>query len=504
MSIKTHRLIRDHCGVYYFRFIVPLTWRNTIKKTEIRRSLRTKDAAIARQAALLLSIRMEVFVANSKNTLDKEPLISEQELLGWMQSNEAPKMKVRIFGNGEAEIETDTLEEAKEARAIVAEHARMRARSVEQAIEALPTSRCGTTLEQAKEDYLVERKSALKDSTWRKHRGVLQAFIKTMGNLDVAMVSARTVTDFKKSLLALNRAATTINDQISILYGFFDFCINNKVVNMVNPARDLYVVGASNKAESYEPFEASELQKIFQPPLYRKKMKMPDFFWAPLIALFTGARAEEIASLDAADIKHVKGIWIIDIQKGKTVNAARKVPIHQQLLDLGLVDYQASVLNAGYKKLFPHVLPGLNGYKKNLSRMFGNYLDLPEVNIVHELKVFHSFRHTVVTALTNAGVNEGLKRALVGHDIDTRTSSHDDYTHAKFLTLENLQEAINKLRYEGMDFVGLKVSQASFLPIIAERIAQQAKQKKKKADKAKTNANPGAEAKSRLKAKSAT
>ena len=61
--------------------------------------------------------------------------------------------------------------------------------------------------------------------------------------------------------------------------------------------------------------------------------------------------------------------------------------------------------------------------------MFGEYLDLPDVNIVDPLKVFHSFRHTVVTKLTGAGVNEGLKRAMVGHDIDTKQSAHDDYTH---------------------------------------------------------------------------
>ena len=89
---------------------------------------------------------------------------------------------------------------------------------MELAIAALPASRCGTTLEQAKDDYLAERNASLKDSTWRKHRGVLQAFIKEMGNLDVAMVNAKTVTDFKKSLLTLKRAATTINDQIGAIW----------------------------------------------------------------------------------------------------------------------------------------------------------------------------------------------------------------------------------------------------------------------------------------------
>ena len=59
VSIKTPRLIRDRCGVYYFRLIVPLALRDTIGKTELRRSLRTKEANIARHRALLLSTQLE-------------------------------------------------------------------------------------------------------------------------------------------------------------------------------------------------------------------------------------------------------------------------------------------------------------------------------------------------------------------------------------------------------------------------------------------------------------
>ena len=115
-----------------------------------------------------------------------------------------------------------------------------------------------------------------------------------------------------------------------------------------------------------------------------------------------------------------------------------------------------------------------------MTRMFGTYLDLPAVNIVDPLKVFHSFRHTVVTAWTDKGVNDGLKRAMVGHDIDTRLSSHDDYIHHSALTAPNLNAAINLLHYEDIDFGKLKVPQVSFLPIIAKRIIQQAEQKKKR------------------------
>jgi integrase len=497
VSIKTPRLIRDRCGVYYFRLIVPLALRDSIGKTELRRSLRTKEADIARHRALILSVQVETVMVDPKFLTN--PTIGDFAHLLRPDAKRDTRKLIEIDME-RGIFRTDTLDEADRAVKLAASYAEAKKIAAQSGIVSiLPSSKCGTVLEKAKNDYLDERITSLKDSTWRKHRGVIQAFIKTMGNLDVAMVNSTTVTDFKKSLLALSRAATTINDQISILFGFFEYCISN-VTSMANPARHLFVVGASNKAESYEPFENSELQKIFQPALYRKKMKLPDYYWAPLIALFTGARAEEIASLDAGHIYPVKGIWIIHIREGKTENAERRVPIHQTLLDLGLVDYRWSVVNAGYKKLFPNALPGLNGYKKNLSRTFGTYLDLPEVNIVHELKVFHSFRHTVVTALTNAGVNEGLKRALVGHDIDTRTSSHDDYIHFKSLTLPNLQEAINKLHYEGMDFEKLKLPKDGFLPAIAKRLIEQAKQKKKKAKKAAAKAKAEVEAKAEAEA----
>jgi integrase len=243
----------------------------------------------------------------------------------------------------------------------------------------------------------------------------------------------------------------------------------------------------------------AELQKIFEADLYLKKSKLPDLYWGPLIALFTGARAEELASLDISQIFHVKGVYIIHILDGKTVNAKRRVPIHEQLLDLGFLDYVNCVKGAGYTKLFPHLQDGKNGYKKNMCRQFGEYLDLPEVNIVDPLKVFHSFRHTVVTALTNAGVNDGLKRVLVGHDIDTRTSAHDDYIHASALTVPNLQIAINKLHFEDVDFAKLKREQDSFLPIIAKKIIQQKERKAR--DEAKSKAEAGKEAQ---KAKKAT
>ena len=404
-----------------------------------------------------------------------------------LPTNVAYKMKVRFYGNGTADIETDTDEEAKAAQAIVSDYMKNDPDQVQRAMDVLPSSRCGTNLEQANNDFLGERSATLSEKgTMPKLKGVLNAFIAFAGNIDVAMVQPSLIKDYKKKLLAEKKAPTTINDHLVVLTGFFDYCIANKVAAMTNPARGLLIPGAHNKAESYEPFKPAEVQKIFQPELYVKKMKLPDFYWGPLVGLFTGARAEEIASLDLDQIYADGGIWIIDILDGKTENAVRKVPVHDQLLALGFIDYVQCLQTAGYKKLFPHLQDGKNGYKKNMCRMFGEYLDLPEVNIVDPLKVFHSFRHTVVTKLTGKGVNEGLKRAMVGHDIDTKKSAHDDYTHLDALTIENLQTAINKLTYEGIDFDKLKLPPTAFLQPIEKRLEQQAEADMRKAKKAET------------------
>lgn len=489
MSIKTPRLIRDRCGVYYFRLIVPLALRATVGKTEFRRSLRTKDSAIARQRALALSVAVETRMNDD---------IGNFSHLFKPDAKQRIREKITIdLPNGI--IQTDTPEEAAQVPAILAGMAAARQAEMVAGISAvLPMAKCGTNLETAKTEFLKQRKLTLKDSTWRKHRGIVEGFIKTIGNMDVAMVGAKAVTGYKTGLIDQGRGARTVNAHLTVLEGFFEYIISHYSVNMVNPAKNLLIADEDNNAEKYEPFTPEELQRIFQPDFYRKKLKLPDFYWCPLIALFTGARAEEIASLDVEQIYPVKGIWIIDILKGKNANAKRRVPLHQALIDLGLVDYRMSLARAGYKKLFPHVQRGTNGYRKNMTRMFGTYLDLPEVNIIDPLKVFHSFRHTVVTALTGKGVNDGLKRAMVGHDIDTRLSSHDDYIHPSALTVPNLHDAISRLDYEGIDFAALKVSQSDFLPLIAKRIAQQAEQRRKKAEKA---AKAAAEAKAKAEAK---
>lgn len=339
--------------------------------------------------------------------------------------------------------------------------------------DLVPTSRSGSTLKEASRLFLSERKATLAPATYRKHVGALTAYIKTTGNIDLALVTSTSITAYKQSLLDDGRHASTINDHLSILRGFFDHCIKNKVARIENPAQAMNIKGGRNQIESYRVFESDELAKIFNPVTYQKAMNMPDFYWCPLLALFTGARAEELASLKLDQIKKEDGLDTIHIKDGKTKNADRKVPIHSTLVELGFLEYVACLRELGYKRLFPHLIEGgKNGFRKNMCRKFGVYLDTPEIGISDPTKVFHSFRHTVVTKLTNAGVNEGLKRTLVGHDLDTVITAHDDYIDPKGLSIRSASKAINSLSYANIDFASLKCDAKSFMDVIARRIKQ--------------------------------
>jgi hypothetical protein len=80
-------------------------------------------------------------------------------------------------------IEVDTHEEGKLAPSLVEIMVETRRQFAvaesEKIAAALPKSMTGTTLAKAMVDYLGKRQSVLKDTTWRKQRNVIEAFIQS-------------------------------------------------------------------------------------------------------------------------------------------------------------------------------------------------------------------------------------------------------------------------------------------------------------------------------------
>ena len=197
--------------------------------------------------------------------------------------------------------------------------------------------------------------------------------------------------------------------------GYFD-----SVFNWGNPALGIRIKSKTNEFKRL-PFDNSDLSIIFKSSVFSNGHRPVGgageaAFWFPLIALYTGARLEEIGQLLVSDIKQEEGIWYFDFnnhgdKKLKTKSSIRIVPIHSKLLDIGFLNYKNS-LQDGY--VFPKLWVSKDGRRtRNWSKWFGSYLS--KLGINDKAKVFHSFRHLMKDTLRNADVDEAISDTITGH-----------------------------------------------------------------------------------------
>lgn len=166
------------------------------------------------------------------------------------------------------------------------------------------------------------------------------------------------------------------------------------------------------------PFKPQELKRLFE----GKEMRAfaadsanAHCFWLPVVGLFTGARVNEICQLNPqCDIRNddpkAPGVWFFEITekseadprivKSVKTEDARKVPLHQKLIELGFLDYVARVKSDGHKLLFPSWSPSKGRASGEAEKWFRQLLkdtnlrdETPHRNLVG----MHAFRHTLLT-----------------------------------------------------------------------------------------------------------
>ena len=224
----------------------------------------------------------------------------------------------------------------------------------------------------------------------------------------------------------------------------------------------------SKKNNRRNMFDKNEVALILEELKENKsgKVKNKSQYWGTLIAIYTGARRNEICALMVDDVKQDKdtGICYFDItdqiEEGKNVKsdaARRLVPIHSKLMDLGFMDFWEEA--KAYVKAKPTFKE--NGMATRLlydfthtehdkwGRKLGQfmndrllqYLELYDKN----KKTLHSLRHSFITYLDVANIKSTTIKSMAGHEQGTVT--HGVYTHYGIDHLPQFKEAIEKLPY---------------------------------------------------------
>jgi integrase len=450
-------------GHYYFRIAVPLSLRPNLGQRELLYSLKTKDLLEARTRSwAILTIVQGLFRdAGTGQTFAGNEIRERLNTLDFLRRPQAMPVLVPMFP-------------APGPKAVV------------------PYPASDDKLSAVFEEYLTECKSDGIKTIGQK-RAVLSLWLEINGDTAVTAMNKEQARRFKLMLMRLpanlkqrypgmlirdidldsipdkkRLSVKTINNRLVWMSAFTNWAIKNGLYEAANPFSGLSLKEDESPETKKDAFSDDQLKAIFSTPVYTgcKSATMHDryeqgeiiirdgFYWVPLIALYSGARMQEICQLYVTDIRRHGEIWAFDFNDDgadkqlKTPSSKRKTPLHPKLIEMGLMDYLNSQAKNGHKRLFPDLPQASDGtYSGTFSKRYNHFLK--RFNIKTDKTSFHSFRHTFIDGLRNTEVHKEVRQALVGH-LDKQTA-HDNYGSA--IGLQRLYEGIVKLDYKNVPLI---------------------------------------------------
>lgn len=444
----THLLNRN--GHYYFRYAVPLSLVPVIGKREIIHSLRTKDYAQAKARCwTMLNATQEAF---------QRARLHDYGAVHSLSGVLTPKPMLPVIDNAPKQPTGRNLPALSLAKEEV-------------------TDKVSKVFEQ----YLAEAKGEGEKGKQRK-RSCLRLWIDVIGDMPAQNINKAHAREFKQMLMKLPSNAdkrfkgksvklinleaipetkrlsvTSINHYLGFMRAFTNWMIQNGYYEANNPFIGLSLKDNERAIDKREPFSKQQLTAIFGSPVFMgSKSAKPrhryiegneiikdGFYWVTLIALYSGARMQEICQLYVSDIKEVDGIWCFDINEDgtdkqlKTLSSKRRVPIHPILIERGLLEHKRQQERKEEARLFPDLPRSSNGtYSGVFSKRFNKFL--MSMKIKTSKTSFHSFRHNFIDELRRSGVQREVREALVGHH--NQSKAHDNY--GSMIEIKTLNQAI--------------------------------------------------------------
>ncbi|WP_295707720.1 site-specific integrase [uncultured Brevundimonas sp.] len=288
-----------------------------------------------------------------------------------------------------------------------------------------------TTWEELVAKWAAERKPRAK--THKAHLSVVRQFSEAVGSFPVERLTRKHAIQFKDWLVSANTSPPNIKTKLSRMKTLTNFGYENDLIGV--KAFD----GIRTKQSSERPrrsYDADNLMALFRGPIHQAADRPVQgrgeaAYWLPLIALYTGARIEEIAGLQVVDLQSVQFSnadgegdsadffrFLNDKETQrelKTEQSERLTPIHPDLIALGLLRYGQALEAKGEVQLFPRLTQHASGLRAHKwGQWFHAYLR-DDCGVRDRKVVFHSFRHTFKDNCRNSGIPEELQRAIMGH-----------------------------------------------------------------------------------------
>ncbi|HVJ03291.1 MAG TPA: DUF6538 domain-containing protein [Sphingomonas sp.] len=272
-------------------------------------------------------------------------------------------------------------------------------------------------------------------------------------------------------------AYTTINKHLSTISPLYTWLRKQpRWAGLGNPVDGLFyddVKGTNPRP----PFTTDALNKILGSPLFTGfkadgsehvpgDVQADDWRrWAPLAAMFTGARIGEIAQLRLGDVRKHRGVWFVQIRheakEGLSTKSgeSRFAAVHPSLERIGFLAFHQRRLEAGggdlNAPLFPELSPNARGQISGTpSRWWRDYLARigvkdPDVEGGDGFGT-HSFRHTLADRFRDeAELLDNQIAVVLGHSTKTQTGKYGELPQG---TVTMHKAWMNAVRFDGVKF----------------------------------------------------
>ena len=432
MKLPSHLWVSRH-GVFYIRI--------TRKGVDIKRSLHTRDPAIAQALAYKFGADM-----GYQEDLMKEILSGNREISKYIVEKRA---------DGSIKVETDGTE---------ADHQR-----AQQMVGKINQTNINTTpsttpilalqnysLKECIHDFWIEKSEDFSKGTVRTYQSSFNKLKAGLGSdTNIALIDSTAFVNWRVTE-DKRLSPKTVSRDCGAYISLFDWAIKRGRYAGANPIEDAQLSKKvrHNRILAHEkpelPFTKDDLEKIFDYKRY-ETIKKPCAFWMPILALSTGARLNEIASIKLADInEYLDGKYAFLIPDGKTLASKRTVPIHPDIISLGFLEYLEDVKSnwPGAELIFPYLKAA---GKNELGNLPGRDFSALKTKLALGAdKVFRSFRKTLITCLQFNGCAQEYRKLYVGHsEGDTKEDVHSRiYSTAKSNPAAIEQLVFKHLNYE--------------------------------------------------------
>jgi integrase len=165
-------------------------------------------------------------------------------------------------------------------------------------------------------------------------------------------------------------------------------------------------------------------------------------YWCPLIYLYSGLRRSEASAMSVDDIQIHDGVPYIQVRRHivgtvgrglKNSSSKRHVPIHSELVRLGLLEYAARIKDLGHEKLFPELINPYIARNDSGDMLYKRWhIIAAHSAFTLQPRPLHSLRGTFNAYLRKAGVRRDHCEELLGHaDSSINTKYYTDLSRLK-------------------------------------------------------------------------